>query len=70
LAIVRGGKAYAAVSYKDSVVTIFAPSGKSCGTPATNGASRIGKDGTLIGQTGAAFAYNDCVTTWYPQALK
>jgi hypothetical protein len=78
LAIVRGGKAYAVLSsssYNHPVgsVAIFAPGGKSCGTLATNGAKQsfyIGKDGTLIDQAGADFAYNDCVTTWYPQVLK
>jgi hypothetical protein len=73
-AIVRGGKAYAVLSWSHNppglVVAIFAPSGESCGTLTANGASYIGKDGTLIGQAGAAFANNDCVTTWYPQALK
>ena len=72
VAIVRGGKAYAVVSYKDSAMemTIFASGGESCGTLTAKGASSIGKDGTLIGQTGYAMAYNDCVTTWYPQVLK
>jgi hypothetical protein len=68
-AIVRGGKAYAVFS-KDPLLTIYVSGGESCGTLATNGANRIGKDGTLIRQTGDAYGYNDCVTTWYPQALK
>jgi hypothetical protein len=74
LAIVRGGKAYAALSWSNNpaglVVAIFAPSGESCGTLTAIGAATIGKDGTLIGQTGYEMANNDCVTTWYPQALK
>jgi hypothetical protein len=72
MAIVRGGKAYAVFSYNDRSLSleIFSPGGKSCGTLAPKGALWIGKDGTLIGQVGDAYAYNDCVTTWYPQALK
>jgi hypothetical protein len=72
-AIVRGGKAYAVFSSRDRQslsLEIFTPGGKSCGTLTANGVSNIGKDGTLIGQTGDAMANNDCVTTWYPQALK
>ena len=77
LAILRGGKAYAVVSWSynppvGASVAIFAPGGESCGTLATktNRETVIGKDGTLIGQTGEIMANNDCVTTWYPQALK
>ena len=52
------------------MVAIFAPGGESCGTLTAKGASTIGKDGTLIGQTGYEMANNHCVTTWYAQALK
>ena len=72
-AIVRGGKAYAVFSSRDRQslsLEIFTPGGKSCGTLTANGVSNIGKDGTLIGQTGDIMANNDCITTWYPQALK
>ena len=75
--IVRGGKAYAAVSsswnHAYGAVDLYSPSGESCGTVAADGQAQtfyIGKDGTLIEQTGMEEANNDCVTTWYPQALK
>jgi hypothetical protein len=75
--IVRGRKAYAAVSsswnHAYGAVDLYAPTGESCGTLAADGQAQafyIGKDGTLINQTGFAEANNDCVLAWYPQFLK
>ena len=75
--IARGGNAYAVVSQSGNhaygAVELYAPGGESCGTLAAAGQAQafyIGKDGTLIEQTGMAEANNDCVTSWYPRALK